>query len=214
MHSDQNCPISHILGITLYNTSHIILYDTIRYCTRHTGPYCAVLDHPIPDGGASCSRHTIPSCPIPYHTVLCNSLPFYAIPYHTVQRLPYHMQYHAIPLYTTHHTKHYATLFQVVARVPLGGVERRVSVRLLSVVLLLEAGNHRLRIDHGILWLHARHCAHLLFAHGQQRVLRLFLVSTMHDSNSSWLVSRTSPVVAAIGLFSAVNRNLTTTPSR
>ena len=83
--------------------------------------------------------------------------------------------------------------YQVVARLPVGGVERRLSVRLLSVVLLLQAGNHRLRANHVVLRLHARDCADLFLAHGQQRFLRLFLVSTVaiRISTCAWYMSRT-----------------------
>ena len=69
------------------------------------------------------------------------------------------------------------TVPQVVACLLVRGVECRISVRVLCVVLLFEAGNQWLRVDLGLLRLHARHCHHVLLADGQQRLLRVFLVS-------------------------------------
>ncbi len=66
---------------------------------------------------------------------------------------------------------------QVVACLLVRGVECWISVRLLCVVLLFEAGNQRLRVNLGVLRLHARHCHHVLLADGQQRFLRVLLVS-------------------------------------
>lgn len=65
---------------------------------------------------------------------------------------------------------------QVVARVLISGIERRISVRILRVVLLLEAGNRRLCAHHALLRVHAGDSPHFLLAHRQQRFLRVLLV--------------------------------------
>ena len=68
-------------------------------------------------------------------------------------------------------------LRQVVACFPLCGVECRVPLRLFYMVLLLQAGNHRLHIDDGLLRLYAGDRPDVLLADGQQWLLRVLLVS-------------------------------------
>lgn len=66
----------------------------------------------------------------------------------------------------------------MVACLLVRGVECRVSVRVLGVVLLLEAGHQRLRADLVVLRLHACHSVDVLLADGQQWLFRVLLVST------------------------------------
>lgn len=66
----------------------------------------------------------------------------------------------------------------MVACLLVRGVECRVSVRVLCVVLLFEDGHQRLRVNLGVLRLHVRCCVDVLLADGQQWLLRVLLVST------------------------------------
>ena len=68
---------------------------------------------------------------------------------------------------------------QVVACLLVRGVECRISVRVLCVVLLFEAGHQRLRVNFGLLRVHVCYRAHVLLADGQQRLLRMLLVSAI-----------------------------------
>lgn len=71
-------------------------------------------------------------------------------------------------------------LIQVVACFLVRGVECRISVRVLCLVLLFEAGHHWLRFNLGLLRLHVRYRAHVLLADGQQRLFRVLLVSATY----------------------------------
>lgn len=76
---------------------------------------------------------------------------------------------------------------QVVACLLVRGVECRISVRVLCVVLLLEAGHQWVRVNLGLLRLHVRYRAHVLLADGQQWLLRVLLVSAIFVQRNSYV---------------------------
>lgn len=55
-------------------------------------------------------------------------------------------------------------LMQVVACLLVRGVECRIPLRVLCVVLLFQTGHQWLRVNLGLLWLHVRDRAHVLLA--------------------------------------------------